>query len=386
MLRGGFYRSSISTARRTFSQSGRLWNYEQQLDNATENVNKLLEVGDRLSYLLAQYIPEPARLGFMAVRAFALEVNKISDGGGNAGTTASRASNQLSSSMGISTSDIKFKFWSDQVGKVFQDRADVSEPLMVLLRDALRQGHNLDVAYFYQYLQTRRDFLKNGQFNTVNDILAYGEGTYSQLNYATQALLLSPHISPSVIHLLELLTGLQNKVSDIAAHIGQATAIGSMILGLDYYASTMNKVTMPVELMTKFDLSQETLLRLAQGHLKDELAVNEAREKLKNIVYETAVSANDHLISARDKLTRVREEIKEVVASKPHDDLLQRNHKRWRKGLPDVIFTPLMVSIPTSLYLQKLEKYDFDMYSKKLRAKEWRLAWRSFRSYYGRSI
>lgn len=385
MYKPGYLRNSVRVFRRGFAQSRILKSYEQQLDNATENVNKLLEVGDRLSYILAQYVPEPARLGFMAVRAFALEINKISDGGGTGGTK-SQASSQLSSSMGISTSDIKFKFWSEQVGKVFQDRGDITEPTMVLLRDALRLGANLDVSYFYQYLQTRRDFLKKPQFNTVNDILSYGEGTYSQMNYAAQALLLSPHIAPSVIHLLELLTPLQNKVSDIAAHIGQATAVGSMILGLDYYASTLNKITVPVDLMTKYDLSQETLLRLSQGHLKDEEAVKDTREKLKNVVYETAVTANDHLLSARQKLAGVKEEIKEVVASKPNDELLQKNQKNWRKGVPDVIFTPLMVSTPTTLYLEKLEKYDFDVFNKKLRAKEWRLAWRSFRSYYKRSI
>lgn len=352
----------------------RFLSYQTQLHNAVENVTALLEKSDRLSYLLAQYIPEPARNTFLAIRAFGLEVNKI----------ASKASGGASLG-GIPATDLKFKFWSDTLTKAFMDRENVGEPIGFLLRDGLRNGENIDISYFQQFLQTRKHFLQQNQFQTVNDICSYGEGTYSQLNYATQALLLSPHLSPSVIRLLELSPSLQGKVSEVAAHIGQSTAITLMILGLNYYASTRNFITVPVDLMTKFELSQEALLRLCQGHLKED-ETQETREKLRDVIFETAVTANDHLISAGIKLLQVKEEIKSVLEAHLDDDMLSRNKKNWRKGLPDVIFTPLMSAIPTSLYLQRLEKNDFDVFSKKLLQKEWRLAWTSFRSYYLRKI
>lgn len=378
---------AVFAAKRTLASSApHLLNYNQQLHNAVENVSALLEANDRLSYLLAQYVPEPARNTFLAIRAFGLEVNKISDGGAHSGSRALKALSQLSSSMGISTADMKFKFWSDLMGKAFSGTGDIGEPTAFLLRDGLDRGLNLDIAHFHQFLQTRSYFLKTNQFNTVNDICSYGEGTYSQLNYATQGLLLSPLISPSVIHLLELLTALQTKVGDIAAHIGQATAVSSMILGLQYYLSNRNHVTVPVDIMTKFELSQEAVLRLTQGHMTDEQDQAETKEKLQNVVFETAVTANDHLLLARTKLGELRTEIAELVKSRPQDALLQKNSKKWRGGLPDVVFTPFMVSIPTALYLQKLENYDFDVLSPKLQQKEWRLAWRSFRSYYQRKI
>ena len=374
-------------SRRHFSlANASLLSYQQQLHNSVENVSALLEANDRLSYLLAQYVPEPARNAFLAIRAFGLEVNKISDGGSNVGSRASKALSQLSSSMGISTADMKFKFWSDLIGKAFSGHGEIGEPTAFLLRDALDNGLNLDIAHFHQFLQTRSYFLKTNQFNTVNDICSYGEGTYSQLNYATQGLLLSPSISPSVIHMLELSTSLQTKVGDIAAHIGQATAVSSMILGLHYYSTTRNHVTVPVDLMTKFELSQEAGLRLTQGHMSEPAEVAETKEKLQNVVFETAVTANDHLLSARTKLDQVKSEIAELVGSRPNDGLLGQKSKRWRKGLPDVVFVPFMVSIPTSLYLQKLEKYDFDVLSPKLQQKEWRLPWKSFLSYYQRKI
>lgn len=363
--------------------------YEHQLFNAVEDINKLLETHDRSSYILAQYVPEPARNAFLAIRAFNLEINKINDGGANAMSKASKASSQLSNSMGISTSDMKFKFWSELLSRVFTNpnsTKDLGEPIAILLRDALRNDLNLDISYFHQFLQTRRHFLKNKQFLSVDDICSYGEGTYSQLNYLTQGLLLSPSISPSAISLLEHSTSLQSKVSDIAAHIGQATAIGAMILGVNYYSTTRNQITLPVDLMTKFDLSQESILRITQGHLKDENEVKEVKEKIQNVVYETAVNANDHILSARDKLGKLRTEINQVVAENKNDKLIQQHHKKWRKSIPDVIFTPFMVSIPTTLYLQKLEAHDFDIFHPKLQQKEWRLPWVSFRNYYQRRI
>lgn len=361
-------------------------NYEQQLARSAENLNVLLENSDRLSYILAQYIPEPARNGFLAIKAFGLEVNKITDGGAATGSRALKALNQLSSSMGLSTADMKYKFWLDMISKAFTDQGEVHEPTVVLLRDALRLGLNLDISYFHQYLQTRRHFLQAKQFKDTEAICSYGEGTYSQLNYATQALLLLPLISPSVIHLLEQSPQLQNKVSDIAAHIGQATAVSSMILGFEYYAGHRNIVTMPVDLMTKFELSQETAIRLAQGQLKDKSQEEEAKEKLQNVVFETAVTANDHLLSARVKLKEVKEDIAQLVKSKPYDSLLQKNFKKWRKGIPDVVFILFMNAIPTSLYLEKLEKNDFNLFRPAMKQNEWRLGWRSFKNYYARSI
>lgn len=362
--------------------------FSSSVYNARENLNQLLEVSDRSSYILAQYIPEPARDAFLAIRAFNLEINKINDGGSNRQSTASKASSQLSLTMGISTVDVKFKFWSDLLSKIFQDpysETTIGEPIAILLREALRNDLNLDIVYFHQFLQTRRHFLKTKTFQTAQDICSFGEGTYSQLNYLTQGLLLSPSISPSTISLLEYSPTLQLKVTDIAAHIGQATAISSMILGVEYYSKSRNQVTLPVDLMTKYELSQEDVFRITQGHSSSDL--EDVREKLKSVVYDTAIVANDHILTARSKLVQVRDEIKEVVKENElKDSKLREFSKKWKAGIPDVIFTPFLVSIPTSLYLEKLEKCDFDILNKKMQQKEWKLAYRSYMGYHKRRI
>ncbi|RLV90052.1 NADH dehydrogenase [Spathaspora sp. JA1] len=378
MLKAGLNKSQV--IKRLYSTK-----YDALVHNAQQNIIQSLEHNDRSSYLLAQYIPDIARNSFLAIRAFNLEINKISE-------ASKDHQSEMSARLGggFSTVDLKFKFWSDLISRVFREdpfsEKDLGEPIAILLRDGLRNELNLDVDYLLKFLQTRRMFVKGGNnFQNTNDICSYGEGTYSQLNYLTQGLLLSPIISPSSIRLLELSTNLQSNISDIAAHIGQATAVGSMILGMQYYAGSRSQVTMPIDLMTKFDLSQESLIRLCQGHIKTNLEQEEIREKLKNIVYETAITANDHMLTARDKLGKVQQEIKEIVGTS-NDQLLHKHSKNWRKSLPDVIFTPFMVAIPTTLYLNRLEKYDFDVFSPKLQQKEWKLAWTSYRNYHQRII
>lgn len=353
--------------------------YDARIAHAREDVNQLLQNQDRSSYILSKYVPEPVRDGFLAIRGFNLEVNKIHNN--------TSASNELNQRMGITTADMKFKFWSDLLTRVFSNPmsdANVGEPIAELVRDGIRRNANLDISYFHQVLQTRRHFLNTGGFGTVEDVCSYGEGTYSQLNYAIQALVLSPGVSPSAIRLLEHSPELQAEVSDIAAHIGQATAVTSMILGAIFYAGSRNLITLPEAVLTKHDVSQETLFRLAQGHLDHSDSV-EPRKQLQNVVYEVATTANDHMLTARHKLARMREDIGAIVST-TKDEVVRGKYKSWNRGIPDVIYTPFMAGIPTALYLERLERNDFDLFSTGMAKKEWRLGWRSYWGYYRRGI
>ena len=48
-----------------------------------------------------------------------------------------------------------------------------------------------------------------------------------------------------------------------------------------FYAQSRNQITLPVDLMTSSGLSQESLLRLFQGHIKDSAEENQIKEALK---------------------------------------------------------------------------------------------------------
>ncbi|KAI5953230.1 hypothetical protein KGF54_002601 [Candida jiufengensis] len=365
-------------------------NYDQLIQNSIENVSQLLEKNDRSSYILAQYIPEPARNTFLAIRAFNLEINKINEGGQNSQSVASKASKQMSQTMGISTADLKFKFWSDLILRIFTEDSsnlkELGEPIAILLRDALQKGLILDISFFQKFLQTRRLFIKdNASFQNINEICSYGEGTYSQLNYLTQGLLLSSSISPSSVKLLESSSSLQANITDIAAHIGQATAIASMITGLKYYATSKNQITLPIDLMTKENLSQESILKLFSGNISDEEEIKDISDKLKQVVYNTAIVANDHMLTAQKKLKDFKSEVPDTIGN-TSDQILKKQSKNWKGNIPDALFTPLMIGIPTSLYLKKLEKNDFDILNLNFQQPEWRLAWTSFKDYYQRKI
>lgn len=365
--------------------------YESLLHNSVESVSQILEKSDRSSYILAQYIPEPARNTFLAIRAFNLEINKINEGGKNVQSRASMASRQMTQTLGVSTGDLKFKFWSDLLLRVFTEDSDslkdLGEPIAILLRDGLKNNMNIDLSFLQKFLQTKRSFIKNNaSFSTINEICSYGEGTYSQLNYLTQQVLLSPSISPSSIQLLQYSPTLQSLLTDIAAHIGQTTAIASMITGVRYYASTRNQVPLPIDVMSKHDLSQEDVLRLFQGHTADAKNDQDVRHKINLVVYDTAVVANDHMLTANKKLGDFKKEVAQVITLHSDDKSFQNFARKWRGKIPDAIFTPLMVGIPTSLYLKKLEKHDFDILNTNLQQPEWRLAWTSFKDYYLRKI
>lgn len=365
--------------------------YNSLLHNSVESINQILEKSDRSSYILAQYIPEPARNTFLAIRAFNLEISKINEGGKNVQSRASMASRQMTQTLGVSTADLKFKFWSDLLLRVFTDDPnslqDLGEPIAILLRDGLRNNMNIDLSYLQKYLQTKRSFIKNNaSFDTTNEICSYGEGTYSQLNYLTQQVLLSPSISPSSVQLLQDSPILQSLVTDIAAHIGQATAIAAMITGLRYYASTRNQVPLPIDVMNSHDISQESVLRLFQGHITDPNDEQDLRNKLNLVIYDTAIVANDHMLTANKKLSDFKKEVGQVVSMHSNDKNFQAFAKKWKGNIPDAIFTPLMVGIPTSLYLKRLEKHDFDVLNTNLQQPEWRLAWSSFKDYYFRKI
>ena len=76
------------------------------------------------------------------------------------------------------------------------------------------------------------------------------------------------------------------------------------------------------------------------------------------MVYETAITANDHMLTAKSKLEMARQEIKKIVQEQPQDQLLNKFSMKWRKGIPDSLYVPTMAGIPTSLF-EQIRKMQF---------------------------
>jgi NADH dehydrogenase [ubiquinone] 1 alpha subcomplex assembly factor 6 len=314
------------------------------LSGAREHCLKLLKEQDRSSYILHSYIPAKARDAFIGVRAFNIETSKIADS----------AKKQEFAKM-------RFEFWKGLVQKALSPSLTPhslhtvpAEPVAMMLAHANAVDNiTLSRRFFITSLQTRETFMNNPPFRNVDKMASYGEGTYSQLNYLTQELLYS--ISPKSSEFLNQNPTLIEDLETVVAHIGQATGIATFLRGYNFFVSRKRFVPLPVDVMAKYDISQEQVLR------------GEApQHAIADVVFETATRANDHLISARTELNKLNESLDGTI--------------------PDSMFLPAMTSIPVQLYLEKLEKYNFNILDPKLQKNEWRLPYRSYKAYNLRKI
>ncbi|GMF00021.1 unnamed protein product [Ambrosiozyma monospora] len=290
---------------------------------------------------------------------------------------------------------MKFAFWEEQIDKCEMLEQDpnspkvlTGEPATTLLSDSIRNGVNINLETLRQMVKSHQYFLKNESkkgFDTVENICSFGEGTNSQVNYAIQSALLSPSLkefSDFSIRLLELpeSNDIRNNLSDISAHLGQATSVCSFVIALRYFVDTKGQLMLPLDILIKNKIPQEDVLRLIKN---GQTGTPEVKDALKNAIFETCTTANDHILTARSKFDSLKQQINDVVKNS-NDARLISHLKALNHGVPDCMFLPFMNGIPTILYLERLEKYDFDVLNPNLQFKEWRLAWRAFRSHRGR--
>lgn len=333
------------------------------VDSARRHCLQQLSDHDRSSYILHSYVAPPARDAFLAVRAFNIDTGRIAD-------TVSK----------IELAQFRFEYWRSTIQKVFAVRSSTAEvpqePVAVLLAHALLQpgaegkgrAITLSKRFLITLLQTREKHAGNPPFRSLDSMASYGEGTHSQLNYLLQEMMYS--VSPKTTEFLNEHPDIAEQAHEVVAHIGQATGIASMLRGFSFYAAR-GVIPLPVQLLNSHDLSQDSLLRFLAGEFVGSSQQAVVAAGLADVVFETATRANDHLISASTQL----QQIKETLAN----------------TLPDAIMVPALTAIPTKLFLERLEKFNFDLVDPKLmkkggNANDWRLPYRSFKAYKLRAI
>lgn len=348
--------------------------YTERVDKARFDCIQQLSKVDPSSLLISKFYPKYLQDSFIALKSINIELSKISFGFQPGATDKSKEFNNL-----------KFQFWLQQFEKVGQLNLhnaselmlDLNEPCTVLLADTVLRDLKIDLSLVNQMVHSHQYFYNNNSsngFRNIDEICSFGEGTHSQINYLMQSVLLSDQLkgfSDIGINLLEQPNSneFRDNLTDISAHLGQATAIGSFLIGLKYFAEKKQTLMLPTDSLTKHRLSEESCLRYLQSQ-PDELSDKELKEKVKNVVFEVATLANDHIITARKKLENSKEFVKQSGIKK----------------FPDCIYLPYMTGIPTILYLERLEKHDFDIMNPKLNQKEWRLAYRAWSNYYFKSL
>jgi NADH dehydrogenase [ubiquinone] 1 alpha subcomplex assembly factor 6 len=240
-------------------------------------------------------------------------------------------------------------------------------------------------AWFMKVINAREQYMDNRPYTSMDALEHYAESTYSTLMYLTLAAL-----------------PLQSMTADhMASHIGKATGIAAVLRGLPLIAfppppnshsnnSAFNSalggsasgrqgaVVLPLDVMAETGVKEEDVFRQGAD-----------APGLRDAIFKVATRANDHLITAREMSKNLQqgkdaghefehhgEEGHQYVESKEssHKDDLERS------------FGVLMPAVATRLWLEKLEKYDFDVFRPELRVREWRLPWKAYWGYTRRTI
>lgn len=323
---------------------------------------------DSPSYTLLYFIPPEIRSAYLAIRAFNVEVARVGD----------HVSNPT---VGV----MRMQFWRDLVNRTFSG-SPPKEPVAVLLASALDDlgrrtdsPSNLNKAWFTKVINTREQYLNNSPYPSLDALERYAENTYSTLLYLTASAL--PMTSLTVDHL--------------ASHVGKASGIIAVLRGLPLIAfpppqshhsnstgtlglpsgGRQGAVMLPLDVMAQAGVREEDVYRSGAD-----------APGLRDAVFVVATRASDHLITARTMLNNVR--IGEDVG---HEFEHQTEEGHTYGSLSDQKGSEvtarddinralgiLMPAVAAQLWLDRLQKLDFNIFNPSLRTTDWKLPWKAY--------
>ncbi|OQO14453.1 hypothetical protein B0A48_01330 [Cryoendolithus antarcticus] len=345
-----------------------------EADSARGYCLDLVRKYDTPSSLLLPYIPRHARDAYIALRAFNINVARTAD------TTSTPTIGSM-----------RLQFEREAVTKALSGTPP-KQPIALLLAKAAEDislqsdgKTKWSRSWFLRLIDTREKNLSNPPYPSLTHLETYAENTYSTLLYLTlQAL---PMGSLTADH--------------IASHIGKATGIAAVLRGLpliafpgppnkhsnqpsqpgsDIGATRQGAVLLPLDIMAEHSVREEDVLRngaSAQG--------------LRDAVFAVATRANDHLITARQMLSSISagEEAGhdfEHQDEEEHVYLPTSAMKETPKQEVDRAFGVFMPALATQMWLDKLEKGDFDVFNEGLRKTDWKLPWKAAWAYQRRNL
>jgi NADH dehydrogenase [ubiquinone] 1 alpha subcomplex assembly factor 6 len=285
---------------------------------------------------------------------------------------------------------MRMQFWRDTVTKALAG-SPPKEPVAILLAHAAEDLHRrtdgrsrLSKNWFHRIINTREQYLGNPPYPTLSALESYAENTYSTLMYLTLSAL--PQASITTDH--------------IASHIGKATGIAAVLRGVPLVAfpqpqpggtaghitgqsgPTQGAVLLPLDIMAEAGVREEDVFRMG----------GEA-PALKDAVFTVATRANDHLITAREMLSKLRSEGTlghdfEHANDEEHAYDVHEGSKGKETQLAEVeqAFGVFMPSISTQSWLDRLQKADFDLFSPELRKNDWKLPAKAYWAYTRRKL
>lgn len=219
--------------------------------------------------------------------------------------------------------NMRMQFWRDAL-KGIADGRPPKHPIALALSDASRRA-SLPTYHLKRIVDARDAELHTPTHLTMDSLIAHGESTASTFMY-----LLLSMVGESASHTF----------SHAASHVGVAQTISTLLRALPYHASKGHMV-IPAEITAKHGVNQEEVFRKGG----DAKGIDDA-------VFEFATLANDHMLTARDMFKETGGKVADAA-------------------------TPIFLSaIPPALYLERLEKVNFDAFHPSLQQRNWKLPWR----------
>ena len=326
---------------------------------------------DAPSYTLLAFVPPTSQSAYLAIRAFNIEIARIPDT--------------------VSTPQVgalRYQFWKDNITKALQGIPS-KHPVPLLLAaaadsldDRSKGTAKFSKSWFIRVTSTREQYMNNNPYISLSALESYAENTYSTLLYLSLQSL--PMASVTADH--------------VASHIGKAAGISAVLRGLPLLAFPSpanhhsNNVGLDNAIANQRTRSQQGVVNvpldvMAEAGVKEEDVLRQGAEApgLRDAVFTVATRASDHLITARTMLQNLRKG-DDVGHEFEHAQEVEHSYqeavssKAVNQQLTDIerAFGLFMPAVSTSLWLDRLQSVDFDIFNPKLRKREWKLPWKAY--------
>ncbi|KAG8530427.1 uncharacterized protein KY384_004929 [Bacidia gigantensis] len=368
-------RCAVDISRTEIAQSARAHNSapfgtlaSPEVRVARDYCADLLRKYDVPAHTLLAFVPPPSQSAYLAIRAFNVELARIPD-------TVSTPT----------VGAMRYQFWRDNVNKAFAGTPP-KQPVSILLAYVLDDLQartdgtaKMSKNWFLRVISTREQYSDGRPYPSMEALEKYAENTYSTLLYLT--LQSFPMASVTADH--------------VASHIGKASGIVAILRGLPLLAFPLppnhhnassplggslergkqGAVVLPLDVMARTGVREEDVLRQgAQAH------------GLKDAIFEVATRASDHLITAREMIKEIRkgqdishafehEDDADHHYASPNESSSKGSRQQEELGRAFGVFMP---AISNQMWLNKLQKLDFDVFAPALRIRSWALPFKAY--------
>ncbi|KAK2744367.1 hypothetical protein FQN57_004262 [Myotisia sp. PD_48] len=382
----------LDSVRRFSSSSQKLATSRTELQSAEKYCVDLLQKYDRPSFTLSTFVPRHTTKFYIALHALNVSLSMIPE------TTSTQT-------IGL----MRLQFWRDTITRTLAGNPP-KEPIAILLASALSdldsrtQGKaKISKAWLMRLINAREQHLTLAPYPNLSSLESYAEQTYSTLSYLMLSAL--PLNSLTADHL--------------ASHIGKASGITALLRGVpliafppppnhhsnrdglkggisgDMSGSQQGAVILPLDVMAQAGVKEEEVFRQGAD-----------APGLRDAVFAVATRASDHLITARQMLKNIRageevghdfehhgeegHEYQDQFGDVPGQTTGQEITKtsRLTNDLHDIdrSFGLFLPAVSTNLWLNKLQKVDFDIFKPELLSTDWRLPWKAYWAYKRRTF